>query len=77
MKNVYVDVICLNEKDGRILPLYLIWKDQVRIPILKVTEIKQGSSLKEAGSGLQYTCIFHDNRVRHLYYDRGRWYVKS
>ena len=35
----YVDVICLNDKGGNIKPLYLIWDESHKIPILKVKEI--------------------------------------
>ena len=72
----YVDVICLNDKGGNIKPLYLIWDDIKKIPILKVTQICPRASLKVGGSGLRYTCLFSQNKVRHLYYDRGKWFVE-
>lgn len=72
----YVDVICLNDKAGNIKPLYLIWDDVKKIPILKVKEICPRASLKVGGSGLRYTCVFESNRVRHLYLDRGKWFVE-
>jgi len=73
----YVDVICLNDKVGNIKPLYLIWDDIRKIPILKVKEICPRASLKVGGSGLRYTCVFESNRVRHLYLDRGKWFVET
>ena len=72
----YVDVICLNDKGGNITPLYLIWEEDKKIPIRKVKEICPRASLKVGGSGLRYTCLFDSNRIRHLYYDRGKWYVE-
>ena len=72
----YVDVICLNDKGGNIKPLFLIWDEKKRIPIKKVTEICPRASLKVGGSGLRYTCVFETNRIRHLYYDRSKWYVE-
>ena len=72
----YVDVVCLNDKAGNIKPLYLIWDEGKKIPIRKVTEVCPRASLKVGGSGLRYTCIFEPNRVRHLFYDRGKWYVE-
>ena len=72
----YVDVICLNDKGGNIKPLFLIWDEKKRIPIKKVTEICPRASLKAGGSGLRYTCVFEPNRIRHLYYDRSKWYVE-
>lgn len=72
----YVDVICLNDKAGNIKPLYLIWDDVKKIPILKIKEICPRASLKVGGSGLRYTCVFESNKVRHLYLDRGKWFVE-
>ncbi|MBR2577865.1 MAG: hypothetical protein IKE38_02935 [Erysipelotrichaceae bacterium] len=76
MKRKYVDVICLNDQAGNIKPLYLIWNNDRKIPILKVKEICPRASLKVGGSGLRYTCLFDANRTRHLYYDRGKWFVE-
>jgi len=72
----YVDVICMNDKSGNIRPMYLIWDDIKKVPILKIKEICPRASLKVGGSGLRYTCVFEYNRIRHLYYDRGKWYVE-
>ena len=76
MVRKYIDVICLNDKGGNLKPLYIIWDDIKKIPILKVKEIRPRASLKVGGSGLRYTCIFEKNKVRHLYYDRGKWFVE-
>ena len=72
----YVDVICLNDKGGNMKPLFLIWEDEKKIPIKKIKEICPRASLKVGGSGLRYTCVFEPNRIRYLYYDRGKWYVE-
>lgn len=76
MRRKYVDVICLNDQAGNVKPLYLIWNDLRKIPIIKVKEICPRASLKVGGSGLRYTCLFESNQVRHLYLDRGRWFVE-
>ncbi len=76
MKRKYVDVICLNDQAGNIKPLFLIWEENRKIPIIKIQEICPRASLKVGGSGLRYTCLFEGNRIRHLYYDRGKWFVE-
>ena len=76
MRKKFVDVICLNDQAGNLKPLFLIWDNLYKIPIIKVKEICPRASLKVGGSGLRYTCVFEANRVRHLYYDRGKWYVE-
>ena len=72
----YIDVVCLNDKNGTLKPLYIIWDDKKKIPILKVKDICPKVMLKTNETGLQYTCIFDSNREKHLYLDRGRWYVE-
>lgn len=76
MRKKFVDVICLNDQAGNLKPLFLIWDNMYKIPILKVKEICPRASLKVGGSGLRYTCVFESNCVRHLFYDRGKWYVE-
>ena len=75
-KRKYVDVICLNDTEGNIKPLYVIWNGEKKIPIIKIQEICWKSSLKSGGSGLRYKCLFEHNAVGHLYLDRGKWYVE-
>lgn len=72
----YVDIICLNDKNGYIKPLYLIWDNDKKIAITKIESICPKASLRSGETGLQYTCIFENNNIRHLYYDRGKWYVE-
>ena len=72
----YVDVICLNDKNGNIKPLFLVWDETKKYPILKVKDVSPRVKLKAGESGLRYTCIFEQNRLRHLYYDRGKWFVE-
>ena len=72
----YVDVICLNDKSGNMHPLFLLWDGYRKIPILKVKKVCPKAALKQGGSGLRYTCVFEQDKIRHLYYDRGKWYVE-
>lgn len=73
----YIDVICLNDKRGILKPLYIIWNDEKKIPIVKIKEVNFSNSLKRGGTGLRYTCLFKYDRIRHLYYDEGKWYVEQ
>ncbi|MDO4500259.1 MAG: hypothetical protein Q4B60_03180 [Erysipelotrichaceae bacterium] len=76
MKKRFVDVICLNDQYGNVKPLFLIWDNNRRVPILKVKDICPGASLTVGGTGLRYTCLFKNDQIKHLYYDRGKWYVE-
>ena len=77
MVRKYVDVICLNDKRGTVKPLYIIWDEHRKIPIVKIKEVCLNSNLKRGGSGVRYTCIFEADRIRHLYYDNGKWFVEQ
>lgn len=76
MSRKYIDVICLNDQQGNIKPLFIIWNNEKKIPIIKVKDVCQRASLKAGGSGLRFTCVFEHKLIRHLYYDRGKWFVE-
>ena len=76
MDKKFVDVICLNEKNGVLKPLFLLWDDKKKIKIIDVTKISPCAALKSGTSGLMYTCLFETNKIRHLFYDRGKWFVE-
>ncbi len=76
MERKYIDVICLNDQLGNIKPLYIIWNNERKIPIIRVKEIAPRAALKSGGSGLRFTCIFENHQERHLFFDRGRWFVE-
>ncbi len=73
----YVDVICVHERSGRILPISVIWQDGIRYAIDKITQIVPAASLKSGGCGLRYTCRFGSS-VRYMYLeDDGKWFVEK
>lgn len=76
MNKKFVDVICLNEKNGLLKPLFLLWDDDQKIEIKDVKQISPCASIRSGQTGLMYTCLFDANKVRHLFYDRGKWFVE-
>ena len=77
MVRKYIDVICLNDKRGLLKPLYIIWDENRKIPVVRIKEICFNATLRSGASGLRYTCLFEADRIRHLYYDPGKWYVEQ
>jgi len=73
----YVDVICFIDKIGNVKPLFLVFNDKKKIPIIKVQDICIGNNLKKGTNGIRFTCLFDYNRLRHLYYEQGKWYVEA
>lgn len=76
MSRKYIDVICLNDQQGNVKPLFLIWDNKKKIQIKKVKDIRPEASIKVGRSGLRYTCVLERGIIRHLYYDRGKWFVE-
>ena len=74
---VYVDVTARFTKDGRLIPVNMIWKDGHIYEIQKVTDVRRAASLKAGGVGLRYTCLI-DGRTSHIFYeDNNLWFVES
>ncbi|NLW29170.1 MAG: hypothetical protein GXY98_04625 [Erysipelothrix sp.] len=73
-QNFNIDVVVKYYKDGTMLPLYIIWNNQVRYKIDKITQIKNGASLKYGLQGLRYTCQIQ-NQMRHLFFDGKQWFI--
>jgi hypothetical protein len=74
---VYVDVTARFSKDGRLLPVSMVWQDGHVYEIQRVTDIRRAASLKAGGAGTRYTCVI-DGRESHLYYEENNmWFVEG
>jgi len=73
---VYVDVIAHFSKDGRLVPISIIWNDGCSYEIQRIKEVKRSASLKAGGVGIRYTCII-DGKESHLFYEENNmWFVE-
>lgn len=54
---VYVDVTARFSKDGRLIPISVIWTDGHVYEIQRVTDVRRAASLKAGGVGMRYTCV--------------------
>lgn len=73
---VYVDVKAKFTKDGRLIPLAVIWLDGIEYEIQRVTDVRRAASLRAGGTGMRYTCVI-SGRESHLYYeDNNKWFVE-
>lgn len=72
----YVKVISLNRYDGTLIPLYIIWDDGTRYKIDKITRIVNQKASEVGGVGKFYE-IRIGRHIRHLFYERNRWFVES
>lgn len=74
-KRIYVEVNCLNKKDGKLVPISIIWYDGRSFNINKVLECRLGRSLKYRTSGCRYKCQI-GNKQFYLFFTGERWYVE-
>ncbi len=69
-----IDVVVKYYKDGKMLPLYIVWDNDIKYKIDKITQIQTGASMKYGLQGLRYTCVIQ-SQLRHLYFDGERWSI--
>ena len=76
---VYVSLIEVRYKDGRLMPLSVIWEDEQRYKIDKVLNICKAASLKAGGAGMRYTIRVKD-RETYLFFEEdrsgGKWFME-
>ena len=71
----YIDVELLQQKDGTIIPLSLVWNDGRKFNIDKViSKEKRISSV--GGCGMRFTCLIQ-GKMRYLYLEKDKWFIES
>lgn len=74
----YISVIAINDKNGNLIPISIIWDDyrgENTYIIDKILEVKKTSS-KLGGGDIRYECIICGKK-RKLFYEKNRWFVES
>ncbi|MBQ9047173.1 MAG: hypothetical protein IJ120_04650 [Solobacterium sp.] len=71
----YVDVVLMQKKTGRIVPLYLFWEDGRKYKIDKVISAERRAS-PVGGCGIRYACMIQGER-RNLYLEKDKWFIES
>ena len=74
---VYVDVLAIFTKDGRLVPSKFVWEDGREYEITRITDARRAASLKAGGVGMRYTCMVEGKAV-HLYYEYdNHWFMEK
>jgi hypothetical protein len=60
---VYVDVNEIRFRDGRLLPLAIVWENGVRYKIDKILDVRPAASLKAGGAGIRYKIKVRDRET--------------
>lgn len=76
MKKVFVDVLVKFTKDGRKLPLTVIWEDGKQYAIDKVIDMRRAASLKAGGQGMRYLCRIQGHET-FLWLEDDKWFVEA
>ena len=74
---ICVEVIVFINKVGKLQPLYMFVENNKRrkYKIDRILEVKKYYS-EVGGCGLLYKCMI-DDRERHLFYERNRWFIEN
>lgn len=70
----YVDVITMIEKNGRIKPLSVRWKNRI-YKIDKILSAQEKLSLT-GGCGICFECQF-GKQIRNLYWEKDKWFLET
>lgn len=76
----YVDVTEVRLKDGRLIPISLVWEDNETYEIDKIIDIRPAATLKAGGTGIRYT-VRIQNKITFMYLEEDcditRWFVEK
>lgn len=77
-RKVYVKVIMIQDEEGNIQPLQIVWEDGKVFDVDKVVYRCRASSTKVGGTGMRYT-IRISGKETFLYYseDENRWFMEG
>lgn len=70
----YTEVKALFDKEGNIIPLFMIYED-TEYEIDKITDVRPAASLKSGGAGIRYTCMV-DGKPTYLFLEDTKWFYE-
>ena len=73
---VYVDVKARISKEGKLVPLSIIWTDGSEYEIQCVKDVRRAASLRAGGAGIRYTCMIAGKESHLFYEDNNMWFVE-
>lgn len=75
IQKYYVDMIVRECRDGKKIPMYLIWDNQA-YKIEKIRSVTEKFS-KAGGCGLRYECIIY-GKIRYIFLEmETKWFIES
>jgi hypothetical protein len=75
-RKVYDEVVANFSPDGRVIPEAVVWEDDRRYEIDRVTAVQRAASLKVGGHGIRYSCRI-GGKETYLFREEDRWFVEA
>ena len=73
---VYVDVLAVFSREGKLIPKAFVWEDGHRYEIDKISKPERCASRKAGGTGYRYTCQV-GGKICHLTYEENyKWFME-
>ncbi len=73
---VYVDVLAIFSKDGKLQPREIVWEDGRKYEITRVVDVRRQASTKAGGVGERYLCIVNGKEISLYYEDNNMWFME-
>ena len=73
---VYVDVMAYFMKDGKLIPVMIVWEDGHKYRIDRIIKTERCASRKAGGVGIMYTCMIAGHES-HLFYEVDKWFMEK
>ena len=75
-RKVFVDVLVRHTKDGKKVPITIVFEDGQKYEIDKLCDRRRAAASKVGGSGIRYT-IQINGRETFLFEDEELWFVEA
>lgn len=75
-RKVYVDATVKYTRDGKMLPVELIFEDGQRYAVDRVKQACRAAATKVGGTGIRFTVMI-GGRETFVYFDRNGWFVEA
>lgn len=76
MHKEFVEVIVKYTRQGRQMPLSILWNDGRTFNIDRVLDVRAAPSLKAGGQGMRYTCRINGKQT-FLWLEEDKWFVEA
>lgn len=76
VRKVYVDVVVLQDKDGKSRPLRIQWEDGTVYSVERLLSRRRVPSMQVGGGNMRYTVQINGHET-FLFEEDGRWFVEA